>query len=66
MAEKVSLAEATHVIAELDRDYRVVTDTFYMKFNSDEEAEAYCREKSWTGFSYYAYTKERYFKGGGR
>lgn len=55
------MAKATHVVVELDRDYRTVTDTEFKDFQSNEDADRYAREKSWTGYEYYALTWERYF-----
>lgn len=50
--------KTTHVILEFDRDYRTVTRTLFMNFNSDEEANKYALEQSWTGYKYYAYRWE--------
>lgn len=55
------MAKTTHVIVEFDRDYRVVTDTELKDFSSNEEANSYAKDKSWTGYEYYALTRERYF-----
>lgn len=41
-------------IIEFDRDYRTVTRRTEMEFASDSEADAYCDEKSWTGYDYHA------------
>lgn len=54
--------KTTHVIVEVDRDYRAITDTEFKDFESDEAADRYAREKSWTGYDYHAYSWERYFK----
>jgi hypothetical protein len=47
-------AEATHEIEEWDRDYRAYCGAEYYHFDSDEEANAYARSISWTGYDYYA------------
>lgn len=55
------MARRTHVIVEFDRDYRTVTDTEFKDFPSNEDAEKYAKDKSWTGYDYHALTWERYF-----
>lgn len=42
-------------IVEFDKDYHAVTDTKIMNFNSQKEADEYCRKESWSGYSYHAY-----------
>lgn len=39
-------------IQEIDRDYRTWSGTEEHEFPDLEAAEAWCREKSWTGYSY--------------
>lgn len=41
-------------IVEYDKDYRTVADTFVMEFENLEQAEEWCRNKSWSGYTYYA------------
>lgn len=53
--------KTTHVIVEFDKDYRTVTATEYRDFETDKEAKTYAREKSWSGFDYYAYDWKSYF-----
>lgn len=55
------MAKTTHVIVEVDRDYRTVTDTTFMDFASEEAAKDYASKKTWTGYQYYAYAWEEYF-----
>ena len=55
------MAKTTHVVVEFDRDYRTVTDTEFKDFPSNEEADKYAKDKSWTGYDYHALTWERYF-----
>jgi hypothetical protein len=40
-------------IAEIDRDYRAWSGTYYKHFSTRAEAEAYCDKESWTGYDYY-------------
>lgn len=56
------MSKTTHVVIEFDRDYRVVTDTEFMDFPSNEDADKYARDKSWSGYTYYAMTWERCFR----
>lgn len=56
------MSKTTHVVIEFDRDYRVVTDTEFMDFPSNEDADKYARDKSWSGCSFHAMTWERYFR----
>lgn len=55
------MAKTTHVIVEIDRDYRTVTDTKFVDFESDEAADAYAAKETWTGYQYHAYSWDRYF-----
>ncbi|MDF2809522.1 MAG: hypothetical protein K0S56_553 [Microvirga sp.] len=57
-----NVTQKSHVIVEVDRDYRTVTDTKFMDFSSDEAAREYARKESWTGYSYHAYTWAEYFR----
>lgn len=40
-------------IDEYDNDYRAVTDTFEKEFETLEEAEQWCRDNKWSGYSYF-------------
>jgi hypothetical protein len=42
-----------YLIDEFDRDYRVVTRSFYMSFSSEDEANKWCLNNSWTGCYYF-------------
>ena len=42
-----------YTIAEFDRDYRTVSDTFHKKFDTKEQAEEWCRNAMWSGYSYH-------------
>lgn len=37
----------------VDRDYRTVTDVYYLDFVNEDEAERYARNESWTGEDYH-------------
>lgn len=55
-------AKTSHVIVEIDRDYRTVSGVEYKYFSSDDEAKLYASQNSWTGYTYIAYRWEDYFK----
>jgi len=42
-----------YTITEYDRDYNTVTDFFDKEFSTREQAEEWCRNESWTGYSYH-------------
>lgn len=42
-----------YTIIEIDLDYGTKTDEFEYEAASKEEAEQYCKDKSWTGFHYF-------------
>lgn len=37
----------------VDRDYRTVTDSYYIDFVNEDEAKRYAENNSWTGEDYY-------------
>lgn len=41
------------LINEYDRDYHTVTDTLDKEFSSLVEAELWCKENTWSGYSYW-------------
>lgn len=41
-------------ITETDMDYGTVTDSFNKEFKSLEEADEWCHENSWGGYTYSA------------
>lgn len=40
-------------IIEFDKDYHTVTGSEVKEFASIEEAQTYCHEESWSGYSYF-------------
>lgn len=40
-------------INEVDNDYRAVTATLEKEFGTLEEAQQWCRDKRWSGYSYF-------------
>jgi Cys-tRNA synthase (O-phospho-L-seryl-tRNA:Cys-tRNA synthase) len=41
------------VVTEVDRDYNTVSDSKIMEFETQQEADAWCRNETWTGHYYY-------------
>ncbi|XKX17412.1 hypothetical protein MVUOKPPV_CDS0015 [Klebsiella phage phi1_175008] len=39
-------------IDEFDKDYRTITNNFEKEFDSMQEAEEWCKEASWSGYTY--------------
>ena len=44
-------------IVEVDKDYHVVSETFFRDFDTIEEAEEYCRKSGGGGYAYYVVEK---------
>ena len=44
-------------IKKVDNDYNTVVDTYYLEAHSPEQAEKYCEEATWTGYSYFVNAK---------
>jgi len=40
-------------IAEIDKDYRVITDSFYKEFETKTEADKWCKDNSRSGYYYF-------------
>lgn len=40
-------------INKFDNDYHTITDHFNREFTSVEEAEQWCEDESWSGYTYY-------------
>lgn len=40
-------------IDEYDRDYHTVTRSFEKEFDTIKEAEQWCNENNWSGYSYF-------------
>lgn len=43
-------------IVKFDNDYHTMTDSFDKEFTSIEEAEQWCKDESWSGYTYYVDT----------
>jgi hypothetical protein len=41
------------VVTEVDRDYNVITSSNIMEFDTIKEADAWCREETWSGYYYF-------------
>lgn len=41
------------VVTEVDKDYNAVTSSKIMEFETVEEADAWCRKETWSGYYYY-------------
>jgi hypothetical protein len=41
-------------IVEIDRDYNAYVGSEFIEFESQEDADAYCKDRTWSGVSYYA------------
>lgn len=41
------------IIQEVDRDYNAPTTSEIKEFDTVEEAAAYCKENTWSGYYYY-------------
>ena len=42
-------------VVVFDRDYRTVTDSYYIEFVNEDEAKRYAENNSWTGEDYRVY-----------
>lgn len=40
-------------INEVDNDYHTVTETIEKEFGTLEEAQQWCRDERWSGYSYF-------------
>jgi hypothetical protein len=41
------------IVTEVDRDYNTITETKIMEFETQQEADTWCRNETWTGYYYY-------------
>lgn len=48
----------TYQVVEFDRDYRIETRRFTLKFSSAKEAEQWAKDASWMGYEYFVKSKE--------
>jgi len=46
-------------VVEVDKDYRTVTDVETKYFKSLEEAKAWAKKESWTGYDYHVYEDQK-------
>ena len=40
-------------LKKVDNDYNSVVDTYYLEADSTEEATQYCKDLTWSGYSYF-------------
>jgi hypothetical protein len=41
------------VVTEVDKDYNVISSTKIVEFDNVEEADAWCRKETWSGYYYF-------------